>query len=172
MGHWGEAEIIQSLRKGIFKGYGDGTFKPDQTISRLEVTSIIARTFELKPSTVSLPFVDLADTYAPMVEELKAVYSAGIVLGDGSGNFKPKDTITREQVALMLMRVFETVSGIPYVASELVPYEDVSNLSEESKRAISYLYENDVVDLAKNYNPHRGLTRAEAAKIFNKIKIK
>ena len=172
VGHWGEADIIQALRKEIFKGYGDGTFKPDQTISRLEVTSIIARTFDLKPSNVSLPFVDLTDAYAPMVEELKAVYSAGIVLGDGSGNFKPNDTITREQVALMLMRAFETVSGIPFVPKELVPYEDAKNLSEESQRAISYLYEKGVVDLAKDYNPYRGLTRAEAAKIFNKIKIK
>ena len=86
-------------------------------------------------------------------QELKAVYSAGIVLGDGSGNFKPNDTITREQVALMLMRAFETVSGIPFVPKELVPYEDAKNLSEESQRAISYLYEKGVVDLAKDYNP-------------------
>ena len=169
-GHWGEADIIQAIEKGIFKGYGDGTFRPNQTISRIEVTSIIARTFDLKLSTKSLPFVDLGNAYSPMVEELKAVYSAGIVLGDGSGNFKPNDTITREQIALMLMRAYETVSGIPFVPSELTPYEDATSLSEESRRAISFLFEKDVVDSAKNYDPQRGLTRAEAAKIFNQIK--
>ena len=169
-GHWGEEHIIQAIEKGIFKGYGDGTFKPDQKITRLEVTSIIARTFNLKSSTKAMPFKDLGNAYPPMVEELRSVYSAGIVLGDGAGNFKPQDIITREEVALMLMRAFETLSDIPYKPSELAPFEDTSNLSLESQRAISYLYEKNAVDLAKNYNPKRGLTRAEAAKIFNSIK--
>ena len=167
LGHWGENYIIDALEKGIFKGYGDDTFRPNQTISRLEVTSIIARTFELKASTTPLPFIDLGNAYAPMVEELKAVYSAGIVLGDGSGNFKPNEIITREQIALMLMRAYEIVSGTPFVPTELAPFEDVASLSEESRRAISFLYETGVVDPAKYYNPQRGLTRAEAAKIFN-----
>ena len=105
-----------------------------------------------------------------MVEELQAVYSAGIVLGDGLGNFKPNDIITREEVALMLIRAFETLSGIPFEPIELMPFEDTSNLSVESQRAISFLYEKDAVDLAKKFDPKRGLTRAEAAKIFNSIK--
>jgi len=169
-GHWGEADIIEALEKGIFNGYGDGTFRPDQAISRLEVTSIIARTFKLAPSTKSLPFVDLENAYAPMVEELKAVYNAGIVLGDGSGKFMPNDIITREQIALMLMRANEKLIGIPFVPKESIPFEDASKLSEESQRAISFLYEKDAVSIDKNYNPHRGLTRAEAAKIFNAIR--
>ncbi len=169
-GHWGEAHIIQAIEKGLLKGYGDGTFKPDEMITRLEVTSIIARTFKLAPSTKSLPFIDLEKAYMPMVEELRAVYSAGIVLGDGSGKFMPNSTITREQIALMLMRASETLSGIPFEPSELTPFEDATNLSDESQRAISFLYELKAVELAKNYDPKRGLTRAEAAKIFNSIK--
>ena len=168
--HWGKEYIIQAMEKGIFNGYGDGTFKPDNSISRLEVTSIIARTFELTPTNATLPFTDLSNSYAPMVEELKSVYSAGIVLGDGLGKFNPNNPVTREEIALMLMRASEKVSGIPFVPKESSQFSDVGNLSEDSKRAISFLYEKGAVDLAKEYDPKRGLTRAEAAKIFSQLK--
>ena len=168
--HWGKEYIIQAIEKGIFNGYGDGTFKPDKPISRLEVTSIIARTFELAPSNATLPFTDLTNSYAPMVEELKAVYSARIVLGDGKGNFNPASPVTREEIALMLMRASEKYYGIPFIPKESTLFGDVGILSDESKRAISFLYEKGAVELAKEYYPKRGLTRAEAAKIFSQLK--
>ena len=168
--HWGKEYIIQAMEKGIFNGYGDGTFKPDNEISRLEVTSIIKRTFELVPSNATLPFSDLANSNAAMVEELKAVYSAGIVLGDGKGKFNPNNPVTREEIALMLMRASEKFSGIPFVPKESTQFGDVGGLSDESKRAISFLFEKGAVDLAKEFYPKRGLTRAEAAKIFSQLK--
>jgi hypothetical protein len=42
-GHWAEKDIDSMLRKGIIAGYEDGSFKPDQSVTRAEAAVIAAR---------------------------------------------------------------------------------------------------------------------------------
>lgn len=171
-GHWAESNIQQAIKAGIFNGYPDGTFKPDKTLQRAEMTSLLARIWGLKPTTTSLPFTDITQVSTAMKAELQAVYDLGIVKGDGSGKFNPTSEINREQMGLMLVRAYEAQTKTQFKAQKELPYKDVANLSGESIKAISFLYEFGLIDSAKAFNPKDPLTRAQAAKILSLFSIK
>lgn len=164
-GHWGENFIKQGIDGGLFNGYEDKTFRPENPLTRLEMAALLNRGLKLPASNKEMEFKDLSKSYAPMVEELRAVYAAGIVKGDGTGNFRPNDHITREQMALMILRAHIYMYG-EYTPEGPTPYKDIDKLSAESQKAISYLYENGIIDEADKYNPHNKLTRAQAAKML------
>lgn len=169
--HWSDSYVKKAIGLQIFTGYEDGSFQPDRQISRIEIAAVIARTFNLSKTGVSLPFTDLNEiNYAPMIDYLDALYSYELVKGDGTGKYRPNDSITREHVALILLRYHEYSTGETYVPTQTVSFKDIENLSDESKRAIRYLHDSGVVFDAELFYPDRGLTRGEAAKIFGGLK--
>lgn len=171
-GHWAEKNIQQAISAGIFNGYPDGTFKPEKTLQRSEMTSLLARLWGLKTTTTSLPFTDITQVSTAMKAELQAVYDLGIVKGDGSGKFNPTSEINREQMGLMLVRAYEAQMKAPFLAQKELPYKDVANLSTESIKAISFLYEFGLIDSAQAFNPKGKLTRAQAAKMLSLLAAK
>jgi hypothetical protein len=46
-GHWAEAEIRRCIKRGLIKGYPDGTFLPDKTVTRAEVAVIVDRLVQI-----------------------------------------------------------------------------------------------------------------------------
>lgn len=102
------AEAVNILNNlGIINGYEDGTFKPDNTITRAEVATIITNTFGLSPINGATVFSDVpADHWA--AGYINAAYSAGIIAGMGDGTFAPGADVTYEQVVKMI------VAGLNY----------------------------------------------------------
>jgi lysophospholipase L1-like esterase len=169
--HWADEYVKKAIGLQIFTGYEDGSFQPDRQISRIEIAAVISRTFNLSKTGATLPFTDINEiNYAPMVDYLDALYSVGLVKGDGTGKYRPNASITREHVALILLRYHEHVTGKEYKPTQEVSFTDIATLSDESKRAIRYLHEAGVVFDAELFYPDRGLTRGEAAKIFGGLK--
>ena len=164
--HWGVAYIEKALKSGIFKGNADGTFKPNQSLTRIQMTSIIARQFNLPTGQTSLPFNDLTSIGTETKAELQAVYSLGIVQGDEKGNFNPNKTISREQFALILLRAYEKLTNTPYTPKSETTFKDIQMLKAESQRAIQLLAELGLVDAVEKFNPRGNVTRAQAAKIL------
>jgi hypothetical protein len=90
---------------GLVTGYPDGTFRPESAVSRAEMAAMLVRATGLRPVFVIGSFADVsADAwYAPFVETLR---NAGITTGCAPERFCPDSTVTREQVALFLVRAF------------------------------------------------------------------
>lgn len=89
----------------FISGYPDGTFRPDGLATRAEFAAALARlTIPAKQAAaISYPDVDSAEWYAAPVEKLTA---QGILTGDG-GYFRPGDSVTRAEVAVMLYRALQ-----------------------------------------------------------------
>lgn len=89
---------------GIINGYSDGTFKPNNTITRAHVAVLLSRALDLKAIRPATTFSDVPTTHT-YYKEIMALYRAGIV--DGSnGKFNPSGSLTRGQLAKILTNAF------------------------------------------------------------------
>lgn len=165
-GHWAEAYIQFVAGMGIMNGFADETFKPNQEMTRVQLISVLARTFEWQAQGET-PFADVTAYVQATQDEVAAAFEAGIVKGY-DGYLKPKQSVTRAQLALMLLRSFEHEMGESYVPQVTVPFRDIANYDAETQRAITFLYEYELAQgvSATTFAPASKLTRAQAAKIL------
>jgi len=104
------ADYIEAVSKaGIFKGYADGTFKPNQPITRAELATVIARYLRIECEQNQYQYLKLSgftDTYdnwaAQTIEEL---FRYCVVSGYTDGTFKPNQNITRAEAITMINRI-------------------------------------------------------------------
>ncbi|AWE08881.1 endoglucanase [Lysinibacillus sp. 2017] len=164
--HWAREYIIAAYDLGILKGYDDGTFKPSVSMSRVQVVSVLARAFDLK-ATTSAPFKDISQYDQQTQIEVAAAYEAGLIKENG-GSFNPKGELTRAQLALMLLRLSNNLTGEEYTPTASMPFKDMAKYDDETKTAVNFLYESGIVEgtSATTFAPADKVTRAQLAKII------
>ncbi|MEK4406288.1 S-layer homology domain-containing protein [Sporosarcina sp. FSL K6-6792] len=96
-------DSVRSLAsRGIVKGFGDGTFKPNQSVTRGQIASVLAQTLGLDTKNVKNPgFKDVKVT-DPHYGSIAALVEAGVVKGYDDKTFKPGGSLTRAHIAKML----------------------------------------------------------------------
>jgi hypothetical protein len=107
-GYWAEPDILSIYNARITAGYGDGTYGPEDLVTREQMATFIARALYQVPvegycGTVS-PFLDVAFGRWSC-KSIKKLYELGISTGYGDGRFGPEDYVTREQMAVFLTRL-------------------------------------------------------------------
>jgi len=161
--HWANNYIGFMQEKNIMGGYDDGTFKPNQSITRQEVAAILVRALGLEDELGTITETDLvdaeeiADWAVPYVLLLKEL---GIFGGYEDGTFRPEVPITREQFAVIISN-----------AMKLPPAEDEINFTDNGdisdwalvhvKRCVAAGIINGYDD--NSFKPKNEITRAEAA---------
>ncbi|MEK4486138.1 S-layer homology domain-containing protein [Psychrobacillus sp. FSL H8-0484] len=164
--HWAKDDIEAAVAKGLLKGYEDNTFKPNNHLTRVQAVSILVRSLNLT-STGDAPFTDIQGYNESTKKEIAAAYEANL-LTVKLGKFSPSSPITREELAIMLNRAYTFKTGQAYASSKIAPLNDIANLSNESKKAITFLYDFDIAQGSNGaFQPSNSLTRAHAAKMFN-----
>jgi predicted aspartyl protease len=163
-GHWAEGQILAGVGRGFINGYQDGTFKPDNLITRAEFVKII-NSANGYSEVVSIPFGDVPVTewYYP---EVQKAYKAGYIQGD-NGAFRPTANISRQEVAVILERL--TQQGDPnYPLTGVVDAASIASWAEVGVRkafSMGYIQGDD-----KNmFNPANPLKRGEAVTIINRM---
>ncbi|MEX2416371.1 MAG: S8 family serine peptidase [Paenibacillaceae bacterium] len=104
--HWAYDYIRQGVDAGIIAGYEDGTFRPDQAISRAEMAVMIAKALKMRGTEGTSPFVDINSNNwaAPFIREMKA---KGYIAGYVDGTFHPNGIATRAEYATVLIGVID-----------------------------------------------------------------
>src|SRR5450756_40638 len=126
-GHWAQVTIQSWMDKGLIKGYPDGTFKPDQNVTRAEFMTLANRAFGYT-AVVPITYTDVktGSWYAPEVAKAKA---AGYISGYPDGTMKPENPITREEVATIVARIKNLTSD----ANAADKYTDAAKIGSWSK---------------------------------------
>ncbi|MBJ6360391.1 S-layer homology domain-containing protein [Paenibacillus sp. GCM10012307] len=163
-GAWAEMQIGEWLDKGLVKGYPDGTFRPDATITRAETAALINRAFDFKASG-SNPFTDVPEGrwYAAEVSKAQA---AGYMKGNGNGVFRPEANIKRQEAAVMLARLLELKADKEAAAK----FSDASSIPNWSIGEVGASVEAGLINgyPDRSFKPDKPLTRAEAIVILNR----
>lgn len=153
--------LITGGHATYMSGYGDGTFRPENSMTRAEAAKVLYELLAAKPPVSGTNFDDVA-TGLWYTTAINALYLKGVVGGDGSGNFYPEDDITRvEYIKMLCVALGITATG------GSVTYSDVPR----DHWGYSYI----CVAVAKGwatgeggmFRPDQPITRAEATKITN-----
>ncbi|WP_019687107.1 S-layer homology domain-containing protein [Paenibacillus polymyxa] len=104
------AAIQEAVRQGLLSGDPQGTFRPAATLTRQELAVLLVRALKLDPVSSSSTFKDVQSKQfaAPYIE---AAQKAGFLSGDGLGNFRPNDPVTREELAAVFVRAVGGVNA-------------------------------------------------------------
>lgn len=161
-GHWSEkyAKILSD--KKIINGYEDGSFKPENNVTRAEITKMVVSAFNVTGTNV-ISFADVvADSwYSQFVARAAA---AGIINGY-DGKFNPNGNITRQDAALIVFRVLDTMNTLPKGSAT---FKDSSIIAPYALDAVKALGSIGVLngDTNGNFNPSSSITRAEIAAVI------
>ncbi|KOS62297.1 S-layer homology domain-containing protein [Lysinibacillus agricola] len=163
--HWAKDFIQKAAETGIMKGYADGTFRPEQNVTRAQAASMLVRSLGLTTKEQA-PFTDIASYDDGTQSEIAAAYAYGLVKGT-DGKFNPGQPVTRAQLALMINRAYEHQLKQPYAVKGKVPFSDIASYNEETKHAITMLYEQGIIiGNEGKFSPEASTKRSHAAKIF------
>lgn len=149
-------EIIQEFfDRGLTKGYPDGTFRPDQGVSRAEFISFVNRTFHFDFSEVTLEFTDIKGTEW-FLNDLHIAVGQGYIAGYPDGTFRPNRPVTRQEAAVILQRILN------YELIEFTPTDE--HMEPWAKESIHIMMSNGVILPRKNgFQGNREMTREEMA---------
>lgn len=159
-GHWAEDEIVDLVQRGVIRGYEDGTFRPDQPITRAEFTAILMQILELKESEGDV-FADTATHWAK--GWIATAYKKGIINGYSKSMFGPNDSITREQMAVMLDQSFSLIdknSSLAYTDRGQISIWAMAAVERASAAGILLGYKDGSI------RPQANATRAEAVTVL------
>lgn len=162
--HWVNPYAQQAQQQQLMNGYTDGTFRPNQALTRVQAISILVRALQLPAPTKQPVFTDIQRYAQETQVMIQQAYEAGLIQYNG-GQFNPAKSITRAQLAIMMARAYtyKTTVSIP----ESVPtFTDISNYHAETQQAIAFLANNGIVSKAPTFMPAQPTTRAHAAKMF------
>lgn len=100
--HWASSSIEAAVKKGYFKGYGQGVFKPNATVTRAEFAALMARVSKAVPDKEKTDvFTDLKNHWSK--KEVDRAVSLGFINpSDYPNGFKPNTLLTREEMAKWL----------------------------------------------------------------------
>src|SRR5665648_566432 len=122
-GHWAQTTIQSWVDNGLIKGYPDGTFKPDNNITRAEFITLVNRAFEYT-NTAPISFTDVNQN-AWYASAIGVAVEAGYISGYPDGTMKPENPISREEAATIIMRIKNLVANPAAVSV----YTDASSIT-------------------------------------------
>lgn len=121
-GIWYSGYVAWASETGIVNGYGNGKFGTNDNVTREQMATMIAR--YLDSQGLELPdaqdavsgFRDASDVSGWAKDGLELMRRTGLLKGDTSGNFRPKDNSTRAEAAALFMRLHRAI-----VESRIIP---------------------------------------------------
>ncbi len=173
--YWAAKQINYLAAKGIINGFPDGTFKPEQGVTREQFAKLVVVAKKLplvKPATPTFSDVSPSRWSYPYVE---AAAKAGYIKGIGGGKFGPTLGIRRCDLAVLLVRVLGKQAEAAKITEPVCFANDENKIPKYAVGAMTLAYNNHYQLL--NYRtgrmaaPMDTATRAEVAKAIYMILV-
>ncbi len=129
---WYSEAIAFCVQQDVINGYSDGTIRPDEYITRAEISAIISRFYETENLSPA-PFTDIKGTWAE--NAITNLYNNGVANGYEDNTFRPNQTTTRAEFVSLVNRLIQRPAG--YLMDKTYPdltpthwaYDDMMNAS-------------------------------------------
>ena len=170
--HWAKNAIVECFKKGIFNDFANKTvFMPEKPTTRAEFVTALGRLMNINPAEFNeniFEDIDSNEFYAPFINWAA---SKKIVLGVDAKHFEPNKTLTREQMATIIVRLFRTY-GYNFETNLMKPiYKDDKEISDWAKEEVYELTNIGIVqgNADSTFNPKGYLKRGELAELVLKL---
>ena len=168
--HWGRDEIAWLARRGIINGMGNGTYAPQQTVTRAQFAQLLAKLSGEPLEATETPYDDVAPGawYAPAV----AWCCSRGVAEERSGSFRPGDPIRRDEMAMMLYLYAKNAARKELAAvAAPVTFTDAGELTAARLEAVNAMQIAGIINGMGDgtFGPGRSATRAQAAAMLTRF---
>lgn len=169
---WAEQAINALYKAGILKGKEEGVFAPNDSVTRAEFAAMLVRTFNLASEGQSSGFTDVSegDWY---YDAVNTAANLGIVKGMEEDYFGADENITRQDIAVMCLRLWNSL-GREMSGNISASFTDYETVSEYALDAVTALAQAGIINGNENgaFAPADNATRAEAAVIIYRMAVK
>lgn len=166
--HWAAEAVEKLAGMGIITGYPDGTFKPNNKITRAEITAILVRALKLTPANAhDLKFKDNASIPAWAREMVATALKEGLVKGypkpNGEITFEANRPVSRAEMAVLVTRIMEKKKSTVKTAE--LKFVDNVSIPEWAKTSIEMAVGEGIIQgyPDNTFRAEREITRAEVA---------
>lgn len=121
---WYSNRVATMSNAGVMVGYPDGTFRPNNKITRAEFATVAAGFFHA-PEVSGDAFSDISDSWAR--DYINRAAALGLISGDDDGKFRPNDYITRAEVMAILNRVLFRTPDKDHLLPDMIIWPDNSD---------------------------------------------
>lgn len=178
-GNTHELAIESLVSQGIISGYPDGSFKPNRTLTRSDVVKLLGKYLVSQGYKVptdyktNMRFTDLRSTSQDELLQYAALVKDNGVFNGSNGNLLPNDSITRENMAVVLVRAYTNINGFDYVGhvqkqnfkEDVVDYNAAKAEARSAIRVLDYYNVTGV----PNFNPKGSTTRGQFSSFLFKL---
>jgi hypothetical protein len=171
---WAEPFIKVLIDKNIIVGYPDGTFRPEQLVTRAEFAALLNKSFELTPIRESRAFPDVPEGYWASAVIDKA-YRSGFLTGYPNNTFGPTRNIIRIESLVSLVNGSKLQANNSadrvdelFADAAQVPVYGRNALLAATQKCVSVSVSYPV---SKTYDPNRPATRADVAASIHQILV-
>lgn len=172
--HWAASQIKELSEQGVIVGYPDGTFQPDENVTRAEFASMAIKALGQQHTQVAQPvhFTDIDESYWAYDAIQKALFFDLISCPEEGQPFRPEDSVSRAESISVAVNALTTEQISKMKALEVLNnrYADVANVPEwfiipaGKAEILSMLV--TMPSASKNIDANRPATRAEVAAIL------
>ncbi|MDJ0735387.1 MAG: DUF1565 domain-containing protein [Nostocaceae cyanobacterium] len=160
--HWASKYIEALSSSGVIAGFPDGTFKPDDKVTRAQYAAIITKAFAPGAKRAAINFKDVSSNFWAY-QAIQTASRGGFLAGYPDRSFKPQQQIPRVQAFVSLANGLELSAANQ---NSLTFYNDASQIPDWAKDSVAAATVRQVVvnyPVLKQLNPNRDATRAELA---------
>lgn len=155
--HWAKDTIQKWFDEERIKGYEDGSFKPQNSVTRAEFMTMVNSAYDFK-ELAEINYDD-ADSEEWYYVELQKAVKAGYIVGDNEETVRPTDKISRQEVAVVITRLNDLEQN-----DDVSAFSDKDNIANWAVGYVGAVLEAEFMigDDNNNFNPTANITRAEA----------
>lgn len=161
-GLWAQPYIEALASQKIIAGFPDGTFRPDQPVTRAQFATIVSKAFAPQSQRPSVNFKDVSPKFWAN-QAIQTAYRGGFVAGYPGGLFQPEQAIPRVQALVSLANGLKLSANNPKAISV---YTDAAQIPEYATGAVAAATQRQLVvnyPTPSQLNPNREASRAEIA---------
>lgn len=181
---WAVDAISSMSEKGIIKGYEDGTFKPERTVTKLESLVLTARVLGFDAPENEALLNAAIEAYGEEVSRYKLNYGQDEIsyliikniisideLEDYIGENKASSGMKRYEIAVLLTKALDADEDVSKIVITSLEYADATEIPASAKKYVEYVTNNGIMNGMEDnkFSPNTDVTRAQAAVLFNKI---
>lgn len=162
--YWAAPFINALVARGVITGFPDGTFRPEEPVTRAQFAAMLNKAFNKAPVRNPINFGDVPSGYWGS-SAIRQAYVMGFMAGYPGNVFRPEENIPRAQVLVSLANGLNYASA-GQVDQVLLAYSDAASIPDYARPSIAAATEKRLVVNYPNLNvlsPNRVATRADVA---------
>lgn len=163
---WAEKAVDYLVGKGAIEGHPDGSFAPNDSLTRAQAAKVLALALDLKiDDSAKADFADAANHWASKYIAAIQKEKPGVIEGY-NGKFNPENKITRQEMAKMVV----TAYGLKKDDAAVIKLTDNNGWGKAEVEVLASL---GVVEgeTTTTFNPNGNVTRAQAAVFVHRAEV-